>query len=152
MRQLPDSSPALVHSSNPQRFPIPHSHPIRPQPALPTPGWLLAVHEDDPARGGLVPRSFLMADDVAVTAPCDFQGVATGDLPFRKGDALLIRPGILAARGYWLASLNGRRGYVPRFLLDPSWRVQGRLSTAIIWAHFLAKRGKGSAAMVSLVS
>ena len=54
----------------------------------------------------------------------DFGGVSLGDLAFNKGDLLLLRPGVLPAQAYWLASVGGRRGYVPRYLLDPSWRVQ----------------------------
>lgn len=103
-------------------------------------GWVMATRAANPGMLGLVPQSFALPDEVQVVASCDFEAVATGDLSFCRGDVLLLRPGALPSQAYWLASLHGRRGYVPRYLLDPSWRARGRLALRVIWSHFLAFR------------
>lgn len=58
-------------------------------------------------------------------------GVCPGDLPFEKGDTVLVRPGVLPSRGYWLAKVGERRGIVPRYLLDSGWRVQVRFPNRV---------------------
>jgi hypothetical protein len=104
------------------------------------PGWLLAAPPSDPTALGLVPEAHLIADDVAVIARCDFHPISAGDLPFRAGDALLVRPGASASKSYWLARSGHGRGYVPRYMLDASWRPRGELAVALIWAGFRAHR------------
>jgi hypothetical protein len=103
-------------------------------------GWVATARAADPEVRGLVPQSFVQPDDVNVIASCGFDGVAVGDLSFSRGDVLLLRPGALPAQAYWLASLHGRRGYVPRYLLDPSWRARGRLAVRVIRSRFLEFR------------
>ena len=89
---------------------------------------------------GLVPASYMVALDFAVVAPASFAGVSTGDLPFQQGDELLIRPSMLPAEGWWLGRRvrDGRRGYVPRYVVDLNWRERARTAVEFIWAAYSA--------------
>ena len=115
-------------------------------------GWQMVARASDPSKTGLVPSSYVLSEDFFVDANCDFDGQGVGDLPFRTGDRLLVRPGALVAQGWWLAKLGSRRGYVPRYQLDPTWRTQGRLAVSIIWSRFRAHKGLSDAAEASALA
>ncbi len=72
------------------------------------------VCELDHEISGIVPRSYLTVTPVGIVAPHSYRGAGIGDLSFNKGEALLVLPGALPARGYWLARIGGKRGVVPR--------------------------------------
>jgi len=99
-------------------------------------GWIKAARGSDPSVTGLVPKTFVISADVVVVAAAGYDGVVKGDLSFKRGDTLLVRPGSLPAQAWWLGSAGGQRGYLPRYMLDPSWRVRGRLAVAFIWAQY----------------
>jgi len=105
-------------------------------------GWLTAARASNPSVAGLVPTGFLMGTVVAVVAAADYDGVGKGGLSFKSGDALLMRPGSLPAQAWWLGRAGGERGYLPRYLLDPSWRVRGRLAVGVIWAQYKLHRSR----------
>ena len=52
--------------------------------------------------------------------------MSEGDLSFGEGEELLIRPGLLPSEGWWLgrSCADGRCGYVPRYVVDRSWRAR----------------------------
>ena len=69
-------------------------------------GWNVAARQAEPANAALAPKEYLLKFDFAVTATCDFGGWSLGDLLFKKGDQLVVRPGVMACRGWWLGRLG----------------------------------------------
>mmetsp|Transcript_31202 Transcript_31202/g.99661 ORF Transcript_31202/g.99661 Transcript_31202/m.99661 type:complete len:904 (-) Transcript_31202:117-2828(-) len=114
-------------------------------------GWCMALLESAPDRFGLVPRDFVRLHDVAVTAAAPYRAVSSGELSFEIGDEIIIRPGALPGQSWWMGSLNGRRGYFPRHVLDAEWapfagQHAGRIQRR--YRRWLRKvvRGRASAA------
>jgi hypothetical protein len=86
-----------------------------------TDGWCMGLLESAPEKFGLVPREFVRLLDCCVTAAAPYDAVSSGEHSFEIGDEIIIRPGALPGRSWWLGSLNGRRGYFPRHVLDAQW-------------------------------
>jgi hypothetical protein len=105
-------------------------------------GWVIAAREAAPRRSGLVPRSYMAALDFGIVAPKGYTSSSPGELSFVAGDELVIRPAVLPAEGWWLGRRcrDGRRGYVPRYVCDESWRDRGARAVALIWHHYRGSR------------
>ena len=87
-------------------------------------------------------NEYVRVDDFKVTAPSSFGGGGAGELAFEKGDRLVVRPAAAFGPAWWLAKLGSRRGFVPRYLLDPEWREVGKRAARLIWSRYSFSKGR----------
>ena len=125
--------------------------------------WLRAVrYEDDggtdgpvPAgQEGALPSTYVHLEDFEIRAEEDYDAQADGEISFRRGDVLLVRPAArMLGRSWWLArvrwsrsaTMRGACGLAPRHVLDPHWRQVARLAVRAIvctWRDY-RRGGKG---------
>ena len=80
------------------------------------------------------------------TSPSPSRSPANTEVAFEADDLLAVRPGAGVGQGWWLASLDDRRGLVPRHVLDPDWRPRAALACSALRRAFAAHAGRIDAA------